>query len=829
MGEKKHSIRLWALILVAAELALAAFVMVRFELDLAKPLGWDLMWIVPIFVVHAVIPLAWRRAFLLGVTALLLVRILGGTSAMYAIAVGLALIGICHLPIAFRWRVSLVTAIAIGLALAAAHVVHGGHHLEAAIPILGGMFMFRLVLYLYDIRHEKPGAATPLERIGYFFLLPAPLAPFFPALDYQIYRRSWYQKPAFSTYQVGMLWISRGVVHLVLYRVIYHFFSPPTEFVHDLAGVAAFCLSGYLIYLRVSGLFHVITGGLRLFGYELPETHHLYFFAHDFSDYWRRINIYWKDFMTKMVFYPSFMSLRKLKLGHQSRLAVATIIVFIATAVLHAYQTFWLRGDFEIHQTDYAFWGILGLLVVANNLLDARRGPAKRDESKSWSWKKGLSISLRALGLFLLFAVLWALWSAQEWKVFADVMSQAQNAPAWQVLMLAGIGVAVMALGTLGQWIAHHGFNPFEAHPGLKRSVATTVLPLLFFGILWQWHSAVGIPGWLGARFDVVWVDQPNERDQINRERSYYEGLLAGGASVGAEEEKMTKEVVPDIRGVLYQERFGPAEVWGATWTTNRWGMRDKYYSKSKPPGVYRIAMTGASYTAGRGVKDGANFESLLEDQLNADHAGVEILNFATSANCTVQRLADLEMRIVDFHPDALFLICHGGEVDRNLRALARLVEERHEDFTFPFIDDLFEKAGVKRGDRQADTIRKLKPHEDELMSWVYRQIGDVCRAHDITPVWVYLANTRTRSLELAEEARPYAAAAGLVTIVLDDAYGGLPPEKVALSESDSHPNELGHQLVAKRLYEKLVDYRDEIGLPLPPESIQMTKLSKSH
>ncbi len=814
-GENRHRIGIWPLLLIVLELSLACLVMVRFEFDLARPLGWDLLWLVPVFVAHAVIPLAWRRPFLLLVTALLLTRVLGVTAGIYAMVVGLSLIGLCHLPIAYRWRVFAVLGVATALALVDARLLHWGHHLETALPILGGIFMFRLILYLYDIRHEKPGAATPLERIGYFFLLPAPLAPFFPTLDYQVYRRSWYREPAFETYQVGMLWISRGVVHLALYRVIYHFFSPPAEFVADLAGVAAFCLSGYLIYLRVSGLFHIITGALRLFGYALPETHRLYFFARDFSDYWRRINIYWKEFMTKIVFYPAFMTLRRTGLGHQGRLALATIVVFIATAVLHSYQTFWLRGRFEIHQTDYVFWGLLGLLVVGNNLLDARKAPARRgDETTRWSWARGLGMSLRAVGLFLLFALLWALWSAQEWKVFTDVMRQAGNAPPAQVAMLLGLAVAAVALGTLGQWAAWRGFHLFEERPALARSVATTVLPLMALAVAWQYHGLYGLPGWWGAKFDVVWVDQPNERDQIARERSYYEGLLAGAPSVGADEEKMVKKVVPDIRGVIYRERFGPTEVWGDTWSTNIWGMRDRYYSKQRTPGLFRIAFSGASYVAGRGVGDGENFESLLEDRLNRDGERVEILNFATAANCTVQRLADLELRITDFHPDVFCVVCHGGEVDRNLRTLARVVAEGECDLTYPYLRELLERAGVRPGDDEATIIRALSPHMEELMSWAYGRIAEVCRERHIKPVWIYLSNTRTRSMELAEECRPLAERAGLVSIVLDDAYGGRATEEITLNESDSHPNELGHQLIAKRLFEKFREHRAELGLP---------------
>ena len=819
MGNPNESIRWSALGVVAIELALAATVMVCFQFDLARPLGWDFLWVVPVFLAHAVMPLRWRRPFLLAVTVGLLWRVLGLTAGIYVVAVGLLLIGLCHLPIAFRWRVLLVLVVAAILALVQGRIIDGGKYLEAAIPILGGIFMFRLILYLYEIRHEKPGEATPLERLGYFFLLPSPLAPFFPALDYEVYLRSYYQRPAFETYQTGMLWISRGVFQLALYRVVYHFFSPSPEEVRDLASFAEFCVAGYLIYLRVSGLFHIISGGLRLFGYALPETHHLYFFAHNFSDYWRRINIYWKDFMMKIVFYPVYMRLRRARLGHLGKLTIATIVVFFATAVLHAYQTFWLRGDFTIHETDYAFWGLLGGFVILNNFWDARRGASKpkREEGEaSFDVGHALSLSMKALGMFLLFAVLWAMWSCHQWEAFWDVMRQARNAPPSQVFWLVGIAVTVVVLGVAGQGLAHRGIHLFESHPGVKRSILTTLVPLLILAGLWQYHSSIGLPGWLGRHFEVIWIDQLNERDRVSKERSYYEGLLSGArSSVGAEEEAMVKKVVPDVRALLYRESFGPQSVWGATWTTNRWGMRDQFYSKVRTPGVFRMAISGASYVSGRGVGDGETFESLVEKRFNEEGVDLEILNFGTSASCTIQRLADLELRILDFHPDAFLLVCHGEEVDRNLRTLARIGAERGSaGLTFPFLQELFERAGISEGDTQAEIKRALAPYREELMRWTYGRIAELCAERGIRPVWVYLANTRTRGLLGAEEGRRFAEEAGLSTIILDGAYGGLPWQDVALNEADTHPNQLGHEMIAKRLYEKIREHREEVGLP---------------
>lgn len=55
----------------------------------------------------------------------------------------------------------------------------------------------------------------------------------------------------------------------------------------------------------------MIIGFMNLFGYDLPETHRKYLLAHSLTDFWRRINIYGKDFMVKMVYFPVYFRLRR--------------------------------------------------------------------------------------------------------------------------------------------------------------------------------------------------------------------------------------------------------------------------------------------------------------------------------------------------------------------------------------------------------------------------------------------------------------------------------------------------------------------------------------
>ena len=804
--------------LIASELALALWVIGLVQLEPSGQVGSVsgislLFAVIPLFVVHALIPLRLRLPLMVVSTAGLLILLLGPTSGIIVIVMSLGLIGACHLPIAYRWRLVIILVTVALLAAMQAQLIPSTRFLYWAIPTFGAIFMFRLAIYLYDIRHEKPGSASGWQRLGYFFLLPAPLFPFFPTLDYRAYLRSYYSRPAFETAQVGMLWIARGVVHLVLYRAIYHFYSPPAEHVVDLGGVMAYCLSGYLIYLRVSGLFHLITGSLRLFGFDLPETHRLYFFASGFSDYWRRINIYWKEFMAKLFFFPSFTALRKTGYSSTLRVAIATIIVFAATTVLHTYQSFWLRGEFVIHETDYWFWGTLGLLVVIDNFLAEKR--KRKLPSKRWSTGAAAWLSLRTAAMFVFLCLLWSLWSSHQLTVWFGVMKQVANVEAWHLWILVGFFAASVGLGTLGQYIKHRGFDFFPERPALARSITSTVVPLLVLGIVWQCNRQGALRGELGATITMLGSSEPNLRDQIQKERSYYEGLLSRSGRTGDREGSLKLAVTGDIRELRYRPNMKSDQIFGATWSTNHWGMRDKFYAKRKSSGIYRIAVSGASYIVGRGVDDGKNFESLLEDHLNrGGEPWIELLNFAQADTCTIQRMAKLDLEMVDFEPDAFYIFCHPNEEDRNVRQLGELISTGHE-LTYPYLKNLAAELGVGKGDPKADIIRALRPHSDELLRFAYGKMAKICEERGIEPVWVFLPLLRTQNaLEASEVNAPIVREAGFETLVLDGAYGGLKPDDIKISRNDFHPNDLGHRHITKRLLERMKEKRVDLGLP---------------
>ena len=202
----------------------------------------------------------------------------------------------------------------------------------------------------------------------------------------------------------------------MLYRLIYQtqgrFAAPPMPVA---LAVTVKIISCYLLYLRVSGQFHIIAGMLCLFGYDMPETNHRYFLAHSVNDMWRRMNIYWKDFMVKIVYFPAYFKLRRK--GALRAELVSTLLVVVATYVLHAYQFFWIQGKLRLSLNDALFWTILGSVMLANVWIEFN-SRQNRPRSSHMSWlRKGAQIA----ATFAFMALLWSMWSADsisEWFYF---------------------------------------------------------------------------------------------------------------------------------------------------------------------------------------------------------------------------------------------------------------------------------------------------------------------------------------------------------------------------------------------------------------------------
>jgi hypothetical protein len=656
-------------------------------------------------------------------------------------------------------------------------------------------------------------------------------------VDYKTFCRTHYNDEPFRIYQKGVDWIFRGVLQLLAYRWLYQNLVINPSDVIDAESAARFVVTTFLLYLKVSGGFHVIVGLLHLFGFNLPETHHRYLLSSSFLDFWRRINIYWKDFLQKLVFYPLYFRIKGW--GEKPALVTSTIVVFAVTWLLHSYQAFWLTGDFPLQWQDGIFWTLLTVLVLANLLWELRSGKRRRITERRPTAGAQARLAGRTAGTFLVIAVLWSLWSSEtidQWLLVMSAFGALSSRGALVILgVLGSIALAAVWLGrssserTEGGGPRQPAGEPFfYARPAIQTAGLSGLV--LAAGL---YPASLDTLPTLAEMVRDLKEFRLNARDIDQMQRGYYEKLthdirfspelwLTHQAKpadwVDSTNSKLTLPTNDFLRVEL---KPSDSEVYkGALLTTNRWGMRDKDYGKAKPPGVYRIALLGASRTLGGGVEDDQTFEALLEDRLNRDRRSeadyrYEILNFGVMAYGPLRKLVVLEEKGWTFQPDAVLYETQAGESMFAVSDLANALA-RGYGLPYPEIDTILKEAQIAP-DRATDDdyLRaRLLPQRDALLRVAFEKLAETCREHGV-PVFLVMIPDFGEPIGArrgAPRVNALGAELGFQVIDLQRMLRHMPSESaLKLAPWDNHPNARGHRLIADQIYSELrpkISYR---------------------
>jgi hypothetical protein len=819
------------------------------------------------FLIHHWLPARARLPFFALLSAVSVPLTVGFKIGAAVIIVGLIIIAICHMEWPFWARVLMLVCIGVGL-MWLRPTPYG-----PPVVILASMFMLRVIVYLYDLKHR----AAPISLVrasAYFFALPNVCFPLFPLIDYKTFCTTYFNDAPLAIYQRGLRWILRGLVHLLLYRVVYQFLAidpqDPKQLV-DLGSVAQFMVMTFLLYLRISGEFHLVIGMLHLFGFNLPETHHMYLLSTSFMDLWRRINIYWKDFILKIFFYPAYFRVKRL--GPTWAMVLATIYAFFFTWVLHAYQLLWLRGGVAGGQEgetlgllqrlwgwlswvfsvftwqDTVFWWLLGALVLASGLWEAKRGRQRAlGQTQRTLWSE-LGRALRTIVVFVTLITLWTLWSLQSMEELGLLLAAARNVTVASVLAilagLTGLGIAAIVFG-------HSGAERTEVSRGAKRTaggsafwpqtaiVLSGSVAFLLFAAAPHLHAIKDRA--IGEVMTSLRQDRLSEMEMNALTRGYYEELDVTRHDVPIRLATQPKPWWPAQKLHRPTNNFFlhepipnvtvPVEGQGITFSSvsfNKWGMRGPAHDAEKGIGVFRIAVLGSSWEAGRGVADNENLCCLLEERLNREVRDgsirrFEVWNFSVEGYGAPQKLMTLQQKVFALEPDLVLFVTYRRENERTGDTLSYVINFGYEPppSLRRCLYGIYEKAQVQPGvTSRAQVERRIKPYTAEVVEEVFEQFAAECRAHQVPAAFVYrpeIKEFRWLGRAMREEVLAAAAKTGLPILDLSACFAGvedkdslmvMPETAYALKSMkreavDDHPNALGHQLMAEELYKQL-------------------------
>lgn len=784
------------------------------------------------FVVHAVLPVRVRLPFFVILSLTGIALLFGPVQGAWLVGLGMLLIGLAHLPVRFALRIVLIIAAGGILVLLRSGMIKAPW-VSGIWPIFGAMFMFRLIVYLYDLKNRM--APFGLWRsMAYFFMLPNVCFTLFPVVDYKTFSRGYYRIDPFVTYQTGVNWIFRGLIQLILYRAAYQYLPADVSLINSSVSAALYFIRPYLLYLRISGSFHLVIGMLHLFGFNLPRTNFNYLLASSFTDYWRRVNIYWKDFLQKIFFNPLYMVLKRFMNG-TTALILTTFVAFFATWALHSYQWFWIRNAFPVIWQDIVFWSVMGILVLVNMIYENRHGRVRTLGRATRSFRSTLGLSFRTIGTFLVICTSWALWSAESFSELMVVLKRfarpSAGDAAWILAGLAGLGLAAIIYDRLER----RGQSEVESAPrirlfsvpipfsALRVSFVSAGLVFLIFGQLYFYYPPV-LANMLGQLKNPLFL---NARDQQMLTRGYYEDLT-DVARFNPQLAELYKGRPADWNRcwAMHRTKGFPTHEFlpsrrlafkGALMTTNRWGMRDRDYEKIKPKGTYRFALLGSSHSMGEGVADEESFENVVEDRLNREispRTGLryEILNYSVGGYGALSNLAILERRVFDFQPDAAIYV----GVNEFYFVVQEAVYSLRGMYTLPWPEptEMARVGGVRDGMDFNVAMATLKPRREEFLLWAYRRMAEDCKRRNVrlfgTIIPVPTESTPESKLDRQKQVS-LEREAGFTVIDMLDVYDSLPAlDSIWVATWDRHPNAKGHRLLADRLYAGLVR---ELGL----------------
>jgi hypothetical protein len=195
--------------------------------------------------------------------------------------------------------------------------------------------------------------------------------------------------------------------------------------------------------------------------------------------------------------------------------------------------------------------------------------------------------------------------------------------------------------------------------------------------------------------------------------------------------------------------------------------------------------------------------QRLNKEWASAPYARYELLNMGVPGYDPPQQLVMAD-KAFTYSPNALYYVATGRESLRAARYLAEAVlkgiEIPHDE-----LRQIVQQAEVNAQMDKAEAIKRMTPFGNQIVAHVYRQIAGESRQRGIVPVWIFLPQSPEGDWQtVTEETRDSAHNAGFEVLDLTGVFQEHKPDTVRLAAWDAHPNVLGHQLIANRLFTEL-------------------------
>jgi hypothetical protein len=264
----------------------------------------------------------------------------------------------------------------------------------------------------------------------------------------------------------------------------------------------------------------------------------------------------------------------------------------------------------------------------------------------------------------------------------------------------------------------------------------------------------------------------------------------------------------------------------GARFRTSSMGLRGDEHTLEKPVGLSRVAVLGSSWTMGSGVEQTDIWHAQLETIINSDaeKAHHEFLNFGVDQYNVGEIVATLEQKTLAYNPDLILIALTYYTPTifwEDTPSEYEVKPKRHPFFDLHSLKVLDHRLGT--GWFNDESSRRTSAPEGHdfrrQLTQAIQRMEDFAINTGIPVIIVRLAYQRSWDKNKNDVIATLIESSGknLTYINLTDSIRafGYNPGQLRVSVWDSHPNILGHELIAITLYEELIN-RNLIPSKLP-------------
>lgn len=212
-------------------------------------------------------------------------------------------------------------------------------------------------------------------------------------------------------------------------------------------------------------------------------------------------------------------------------------------------------------------------------------------------------------------------------------------------------------------------FTPLDALPAARKRLLTLFGVLLIVSDLLGSNPFIN-PDYLSLEIEVAlgltaiflaMADRVPEARRSRVRNAMIVSMLSvavAGVSAEAATRWIFRSVTASADGGGYFSRRDASSV-----LLNEHGFRERSYATPKPPGKYRIAVIGDSFTFGNGLDPRERYTNVLDTWLPDQY---EVLNFGIPGNNTPHHLDTLRARVLPAQPDFVLLQWFVNDIEGN-------------------------------------------------------------------------------------------------------------------------------------------------------------------